>query len=392
MQGLYIHIPFCVSKCYYCDFYSEAGKLHLLGDYLNALLMEAGQYRGPGFDTHVIARPKAAAICPEAGQYRGPGFDTLYIGGGTPSLLGAAGLEQLMNGLAGCFDLTKLHEATVEANPDTANSEFLDAAVGCGISRLSIGVQSLNDDELAKSGRLHNAGQALAAIAKARDCGFEDISADIIVGLPGQTPGSLENTLCGLLHSAVTHISAYCLSVEPGSEFARHTPPGLPDDDAQAGLFELAARYLKENGFVHYEISNFAVPGNECLHNLNYWRGGEYLGLGPGAASHIQGKRFKNAACLDKYIDNPVAIDKEEETLDAAHKSAEEAMLRLRLLQEGLDLAGLSARYGQANMGRLSDRLNKLAGQKMLLKAGHKYRLPPDMVLTSNQVFRQVIN
>ncbi len=392
MPGLYIHIPFCVSKCYYCDFYSEAGKLHLLGDYLNALLMEAGQYRGPGFDTHVIARPKAAAICPEAGQYRGPGFDTLYIGGGTPSLLGAAGLEQLMNGLAGCFDLTKLHEATVEANPDTANSEFLDAAVGCGISRLSIGVQSLNDDELAKSGRLHNAGQALAAIAKARDCGFEDISADIIVGLPGQTPGSLENTLCGLLHSAVTHISAYCLSVEPGSEFARHTPPGLPDDDAQAGLFELAARYLKENGFVHYEISNFAVPGNECLHNLNYWRGGEYLGLGPGAASHIQGKRFKNAACLDKYIDNPVAIDKEEETLDAAHKSAEEAMLRLRLLQEGLDLAGLSARYGQANMGRLSDRLNKLAGQKMLLKAGHKYRLPPDMVLTSNQVFRQVIN
>ena len=392
MPGLYIHIPFCVSKCYYCDFYSEAGKLHLLGDYLNALLMEAGQYRGPGFDTHVIARPKAAAICPEAGQYRGPGFDTLYIGGGTPSLLGAAGLEQLMNGLAGCFDLTKLHEATVEANPDTANSEFLDAAVGCGISRLSIGVQSLNDDELAKSGRLHNAGQALAAIAKARDCGFEDISADIIVGLPGQTPGSLENTLCGLLHSAVTHISAYCLSVEPGSEFARHTPPGLPDDDAQAGLFELAARYLKENGFVHYEISNFAVPGNECLHNLNYWRGGEYLGLGPGAASHIQGKRFKNAACLDKYIDNPVAIDKEEETLDAAHKSAEEAMLRLRLLQEGLDLAGLSARYGQANMGRLSDRLNKLAGQKMLLKAGHKYRLPPDMVLTSNQVFSQVIN
>ena len=226
MAGLYVHIPFCVRKCGYCDFYSEAGQLHLLDDYLNALLTEAGLYRGVG-------------------------FDTLYIGGGTPSLLGAAGLEQLMRGLSGCLDLTKLHEATVEANPDTAGIDFLGAARACGIRRLSIGVQSLNDDELARSGRLHNAGQALAAIAEARECGFEDISTDIIVGLPGQTRQSLENTLHGLVHSAVTHISAYCLSVEPGSEFARHTPPDLPDDDEQAGLFELAARYLKDSGYVH---------------------------------------------------------------------------------------------------------------------------------------------
>jgi oxygen-independent coproporphyrinogen-3 oxidase len=367
MPGLYIHIPFCVSKCYYCDFYSEAGKLHLLGDYLNALLMEAGQYRGPG-------------------------FDTLYIGGGTPSLLGAAGLEQLMNGLAGCFDLTKLHEAIVEANPDTAGSEFLDVALACGISRLSIGVQSLNDDELAKSGRLHNAGQALTAIAKARDCGFEDISADIIVGLPGQTTGSLENTLCGLLHSAVTHISAYCLSVEPGSEFARHTPPGLPDDDAQAGLFELAARYLKENGFVHYEISNFALPGRECRHNLNYWRGGEYLGLGPGAASHLHGRRTKNAADLHKYIKDPLAAQCEAEELGAEAKSAEEAMLRLRLLEEGLDISSLAARYGTANTDGLRRRLNKLADDKMLARTGTCYRLPPERVITSNRVFIEIID
>jgi len=367
MAGLYVHIPFCVSKCGYCDFYSEAGKLHLLDDYLKALLTEAGQYRGLG-------------------------FNTLYIGGGTPSLLGGAALEQMMRGLSGCLDLAKLTEATIEANPDTASGEFLGAAVACGISRLSIGVQSLNDNELTKSGRLHNAGQVLKAIDIARECGFEDISADIIVGLPGQTLQSLENTLCSLVHSAVTHISAYCLSVEPGSEFARHPPPDLPDDDEQAGLFEMAARYLKDNGFVHYEISNFALPGRECRHNLNYWRGGEYLGLGAGAASHLKGRRFKDTANLDKYIADPLASQCEAEELDAEAKSAEEAMLRLRLLEEGLDIGSLAACYGIANTYNLQRRLKKLADDKMLAREGTRYRLPPERVMTSNRVFIEIID
>ena len=367
MAGLYVHIPFCVRKCGYCDFYSKAGQLHLLGDYLNALLMEAGQYHGPF-------------------------FDTLYIGGGTPSLLGAAGIERMMGGLSGCLGLSNLGEATIEANPDSAGGEFLDAALACGINRLSLGVQSLNDDELTRSGRLHNAVQALAAIAKARECGFEDISADIIVGLPGQTPQSLENTLCSLVNSAVTHISAYCLSIEPGSGFAAHPPPDLPDDDAQAGLFESAARCLKDNGFVHYEISNFARPGRECRHNLNYWRGGEYLGLGAGAASHLKGRRYKNAADLEGYIKAPLASQCEAEELGAEAKSAEEAMLRLRLLEEGLDISSLAARYGKANTDGLIGRLNKLADDKMLARAGTRYRLPPERVMTSNRVFIEIIN
>ena len=367
MAGLYVHIPFCVRKCGYCDFYSEAGQLHLLDDYLNALLIEAGHYRGMG-------------------------FDSLYIGGGTPSLLGAAGLEQLMRGLSGCLDLAKLGEATVEANPDTAGVDFLGTAMACGIRRLSIGVQSLNDDELARSGRLHNAGQALAAIAKARECGFEDISTDIIVGLLGQTRQSLENTLHGLVNSAVTHISAYCLSVEPGSEFARQTPPYLPDDDEQAELFELAARYLKGNGYVHYEISNFALPGRECRHNLNYWRGGEYLGLGAGAASHLNGRRFKNAADLHKYIERPLSLQCEAEELDLKSKAAEEAMLRLRLLEEGLHIGCIAERYGAAIAGNLKKRLNKLVEDKMLDRVGTCYRLPPERVMTSNRVFIEIIN
>jgi oxygen-independent coproporphyrinogen-3 oxidase len=364
---LYVHIPFCARKCSYCDFYSEAGKLHLLDDYLEALLTEAGQYRGLS-------------------------FDTLYIGGGTPSLLGTAALEQLMGGLAACLDLSNLGEATVEVNPDSAGGEFLGAALACGISRLSIGVQSLNDGELTKSGRLHNSAQALKAIEIARGCGFEDISADVIVGLPGQTRDSLENTLGSLIDSAVTHISAYCLSVERGTEFDMRPPPDLPDDDAQAGLFGFATRYLKENGFVHYEISNFARPGRECRHNLNYWRGGEYLGLGPGAASHLNGRRFKNAADLHKYIEDPLAMQCEAEELDAEAKSAEEAMLRLRLLEEGMDSGILAARYGQVNIIRLQRRLDKLADDKMLAREGTRYRLPPEMVMTSNRVFIEIIN
>lgn len=367
MAGLYVHIPFCVRKCGYCDFYSKSHSLHLMDAYLEALVAEAGHYRGLG-------------------------FDTLYIGGGTPGLLGAAGLEQLMNGLSACLGLSNLGEATIEVNPDTAGREFLGAALACGINRLSVGVQSLNDDELTKSGRLHNSVQALAAIARARECGFEDISADIIVGLPGQSLQGLENTLGRLVNSAVTHISAYCLSIEPGSGFAAHPPPDLPDDDAQAGLFQFAARYLKDSGFVHYEISNFARPGRECRHNLNYWRGGEYLGLGAGAASHLEGRRYKNAADLDGYIKAPLASQCEAEELGAEAKSAEEAMLRLRLLEEGLDISGLAARYGKADTDRLNRRLDKLADDNMLAREGTRYRLPPERVMTSNLVFIEVIN
>lgn len=366
MPGLYVHVPFCVRKCLYCDFYSETGKLHLLDDYLKAMLAEAVGHRGRA-------------------------FGSLYIGGGTPSILGATALGQMMQGLAGCLDLSVLEEATVEVNPDTAGKEFLCSALACGIGRISIGVQSLNDDELARSGRLHNACQALEAIQASSSCGFEDISADIIVGLPGQTRQSLENTLQGLLSTRVTHVSAYCLSIEDGSEFASHPPEGLATDEEQAELFELAAGCLKENGFIHYEISNFSLPGHECRHNLNYWRGGEYLGLGPGAASHLGGRRYKNPSDLQKYVAGGPAAVTDIEMLGKDSKAAEEAMLRLRLLEEGLDINELARRYGPSNVDSLRKRLDKLADDKMLLREGTRYRLPAEMLMTSNRVFVEVI-
>lgn len=367
MLGLYVHIPFCVSKCFYCDFYSVSGRLDLLENYLDALILEASSFAGMS-------------------------FDTLYIGGGTPSLLGTSGLEKLINGLSRYFNLARLKETTLEVNPESASKDLLKAASSLGINRISIGVQSLNDCELQKAGRIHNAKHAMIAIENTFDCSFDNISADIIIGLPCQTYESLAETIHELLAVKLTHISAYCLSVEAGTAFEACLPPDLPDYDCQAELYELIRDSLKEQGFLHYEISNFALPGRECMHNLNYWRGGEYLGLGPSAASHIGGKRSKKSNSLEKYIDNPLAIDAEEEILKPEDKAAEEAMLRLRLLEEGLDIQSLLKRYGTGHMNALVNKLETMAGKEILTKKGNRYLLPSCRVLTSNQVFVNVVN
>jgi len=366
MRGLYIHIPFCVSKCFYCDFYSVPEKLELMDEYVQVLLAEADGYRGMD-------------------------FSTLYFGGGTPSILGAERLEKLINGLRRRFDLHDLQEATIEANPESAGIDLLATAYSLGIGRISIGAQSLNEDELRKAGRAHNRRQVLETISAALSSGFCNISVDIMIGLPGQTEQSLDNTLNILAGAGINHISAYCLSVEEGTVFYRCPPPDLPNEDAQAGLFESAVDILGKHGFAHYEISNFARPGSECLHNLNYWRGGEYLGLGAAAASHIDGKRFRNAASLERYLANPLSAGEGEERLRDVRKAGEEAMLRLRLIQEGLDMEEMTGKYGLTAVERLEARLNELVERRMLAREGYIYRLQPERVLTSNSVFVDVI-
>ncbi|MBN1690397.1 MAG: radical SAM family heme chaperone HemW [Dehalococcoidia bacterium] len=366
MQGLYVHIPFCVSKCFYCDFYSVSDKLELMDKYLGALLSEADNYRGMD-------------------------FTTLYLGGGTPSILGAERLEKMIIGLRRRFGFNYLQEATIEVNPESAGVDLLATAFAMGIRRISIGAQSLNEAELKKSGRAHNRQQVMEAMDAALSSGFRNISADIIVGLPGQTVQSLGDTITILIAAGVNHISAYCLSVEDGTAFYRCPPPDLPDEDEQAGLFQCIAGVLRKHGFVHYEISNFARPGSECLHNLNYWRGGEYLGLGPAAASHINGKRFSNAASLDLYLADPSSAVEQEERLEGTRKAGEEAMLRLRLIQEGLDMEEMTGKYGLTAVGKLEARLHELVERRMLSRDGHIFHLRPECVLTSNSVFVDVI-
>ena len=367
MPGLYIHIPFCIKKCNYCDFYSVPGQTKSINPYVMTILHEAEKYYGME-------------------------VDTIYIGGGTPSLLGAVQLEKLISGLSNTFKLCKLQEASIEVNPESASPEFLKAAISLGINRVSIGIQSLNDAELQASGRVHNASQAVSAIENAFVCGFKDVSGDIIVGLPGQSISSLNHTLQQLTSMRLTHLSAYCLSIEAGTYFALNPPAHLADNDQQADLFKMVIAYLKQSGFSHYEISNFALPGRECQHNLNYWRGGDYVGLGPSAASHLNGRRYVNSPSLEKYLVDSLSIPVEEEMLDIWRKIGEESMLRLRLLAEGLDLKKLEQRYGQENIRRFEDRLNGMVRDHLLVKKGTQYRLPRHKVLTSNQVLLHVIN
>ena len=367
MRGLYIHIPFCTSKCSYCDFYSLAGKTQVLSVYLDSVLLEAGKYRRMS-------------------------FQTLYIGGGTPSLVGAYGLAKLINGLSGIFDLRNLKEASIEVNPESAGIDLMRSALSLGINRISIGVQSLNDVELNKSGRIHNARQALRAIDNCRICGFKNISADIIIGLPGQNWASMKRTLDQLIPAGLTHLSVYCLSIEENTPFAVNPPADLITDDQQADLFEATVDYLRQHGFLHYEISNFALPGYECLHNLNYWRGGEYVGLGPSAASHLGGRRFANLPSLDAYIADPSGIEIPGEVLKPERKAGEEAMLRLRLLEEGLNLQNMEKQYPNGEINGVKVRLDEMTASNMLVRSGCKYKLPAAKILTSNQVFVKIID
>ncbi len=366
MRGLYIHVPFCVRKCAYCDFYSLPGRLESLEAYIDALLIEGRQYTGME-------------------------FDTLYLGGGTPSLLGPAGLKRLMEGLKSIFDLTGVFEATIEANPESVNRGLLNSALFQGINRISIGVQSLCAPELESVGRIHSASQAVLAVEQARKSGFDNISTDVILGLPGQDARSLRLTLETLIALEVQHLSLYCLSLEPHTPLALNTPPNLPSDDDQADLYEQASALLEERGFNHYEISNFALPGYECRHNLNYWRGGDYLGLGPAAASHLEGKRFKNKEDLDAYLRDPTGQTTDCEELEPREKAGEEAILRLRLLQEGLDISEMALKYGDENIIGLAGRLDNLARESKVMRDGAVYNLTPACVLVSNPILARLL-
>jgi oxygen-independent coproporphyrinogen-3 oxidase len=331
-------------------------------------------------------------VVQEARSYTGLSFQTLYLGGGTPSLLGAENVRKLVGGIGKSLNISELMEATVEVNPESATREFLEAARVTGINRVSFGVQSLSDSELKSVGRIHTAVQAIEAIQLVKKLDFRAISADLIIGLPGQTWRTLRMSLETLVGLGVAHLSVYCLSLEEGTPLAECPPDDLISDDEQADLFEKAVALLTGYGFIHYEISNFALKGYECLHNLNYWRGGEYLGLGTAAASHLNGKRFRNQANLDAYLENPTAQMESIEELSAKDKAAEEAMLRLRLLGEGIDLDELSSRFGFDNVVYLKNRLDGMAREGLLLCESSRYRLTPSRILTSNPIFARVLS
>lgn len=311
--GIYIHIPFCASKCGYCDFYSLAGHEHLMPRYQEALKQHL--------------RESAASMS----RYY---IDSVYFGGGTPSIYGAKRLCELLTELKNTGVLLKRAEITTEANPDSVKLSELKRLRREGFNRISIGAQSANNDILKIIGRRHSWRQVETAVETARAAGFDNISLDLMYGLPSQTRSDWADTLTKALALKPEHISCYALTLEEGTPMYRYKgSPFLPDDDEMADMYLYAVDFLASYGYPQYEVSNFAIPGYESAHNLKYWRLEDYMGFGPGAASCVGEMRYTFIRSLDSYIKGICGhgtVVAEREIVGANEKAAEYVMLGMR--------------------------------------------------------------
>jgi oxygen-independent coproporphyrinogen-3 oxidase len=327
---LYVHVPFCVRKCGYCAFHSGPFSRDAAAAYVEVV---SEQMRAWGRTLGRVA------------------VETVYFGGGTPSLLEAGQIADLLQAADASFTLGDDAEITLEANPDSAlKSGFLRSVRGLGVNRLSLGVQSLQDDLLAMLGRPHDSRQARLAVHAARDAGFSNLSLDLIWGVPGQTFERWMDDLTGALELAPEHLSCYGLSLEEGAPLTRRVEEGvlvLPDEETCARMFLDGSKLLESQGYGHYEISNYARPGRESRHNRGYWAGQDYLGLGPAAVSTIAGRRWENPATLGEYTAIVTGGEGENavEVLSAHTRLQEMVMLSLRT-HEGLGLEKFKATTG----------------------------------------------
>ncbi|OFT72989.1 coproporphyrinogen III oxidase [Corynebacterium sp. HMSC14B06] len=325
--GVYLHVPFCATRCGYCDFNTytpgQLGSGATQGDYLDAIVAE--------LEMAVVKHPELAR-----------GADTVFIGGGTPSMLGASGLRRLLDGVRNSFGLADDAEVTTESNPESTSPEFFEGLAEAGFTRVSLGMQSAVPHVLATLDRTHTPGRPAAAVAEARAAGFEHINLDVIYGTPGESMADLDTTLEAVLATEVDHVSAYSLIVEPGTAMARKVRRGelpMPDDDDLADRYERIDAALSQAGFSWYEVSNWAKPGGQCRHNMLYWRDGNWWGAGPGAHSHLDGTRFYNVKHPARYaatISGGELPIKDSEGLTADDRHTEKIMLGLRLA-EGID-------------------------------------------------------
>ena len=283
--GIYVHIPFCVSKCSYCDFLSFDNCSYAVQlQYIDALIQEIKLYKAFA-DRYVVK--------------------TIFFGGGTPALLDEVFIGNILKAIRSVFNVDRFPEITIEANPGTVKYTNLLAYQSHGINRLSIGLQSTDDDCLMMLGRIHNMDQFVATYNSARRAGFKNINVDIMSGIPGQTEHTYVETLMKVIEFGPEHISAYSLQVEEGTPLAENEPvlSMLPDEEADRRMYAMTKKVLGANGYQRYEFSNYAKPGYECKHNITYWTGGEYVGLGLGAASFFKGERFSNIRDINRYLE-----------------------------------------------------------------------------------------
>jgi putative oxygen-independent coproporphyrinogen III oxidase len=317
--GLYVHVPFCLTRCGYCDFNAYAGLDHLASRYVDALEAEAELW---------------------AEEWRGERFGSVFLGGGTPTTLDQADLARLLAGLRGRFDVEPDAEVTIEANPDTIDATKLAALREAGYTRLSMGAQSFDQQVLDALERMHGPASVRRAFAAARAAGHTNVNLDLIYGANGETLASWRRTLELAIALGPEHVSAYALTIEPATPLGRKVRAGMvpgPDPDLQADMFNLACEQLRDAGYGHYEVSNWAsAPEFECRHNLGYWRKQPYLGLGAGAHSYRDGRRWWNVRPPGEYLDaveqglRPVGG---EEHLTLQDERLEEVFLKLRILE-----------------------------------------------------------
>jgi putative oxygen-independent coproporphyrinogen III oxidase len=383
--GLYVHIPFCTAKCGYCDFNSYANHEHLIPAYTSALLDDAWL---------------------QADAVAGRSIETIFFGGGTPTLNPVAESKRILDGLRALFDVAPDAEISIEANPGSVTTEHLAGLRHAGFNRLSIGVQSLDDRELAQLDRIHTGGEARQAMVSAREAGFDSVNIDLIYGLPQQPLAAWQRTLDHALALAPDHISAYALTVEDGTPLARDVAHGrvpAPDGDTQAEHYEWTQGRLADAGYEHYEISNWARPGHRCRHNVVYWQNREYLGLGAGAHSFLNGARFSSVLLPQRYVElvgasiaaraagrADILHLASSEFIDEALSIADTLILGLRLC-DGVDLATFAARYGRSVTDVHGELIDEFAGYGLLELSETHLRLTPRGRLLSNELFVRLL-
>lgn len=368
--GIYVHIPFCKSKCAYCDFNSFAGAESMIEPYIASLCNE---------------------IC-VAGERNRICVDTVYIGGGTPTFCGTKALCKIIDAINSAFRITKDCEITAECNPGTADFSKLSAMRSAGINRLSIGLQSTDDKMLRDLGRIHTFGEFSDCFADARKAGFENISLDLMFGLPNQTPKIWYETLHRAAEFGAEHISCYALKLEEGTPLAAKNPP-LPDDDTVADMYDSCVAILSEHGYGRYEISNFAHRGFESRHNLKYWHCDDFLGLGAGAFSCMGSTRFSNCAPICDYISkiqSGGSAVSEKTTLSDFDRMSEFVFLGLRCA-DGISLSEFKNRFDRDISEVFGKPIKKFTDMGFLISEGDRLRFAEQAFFVSNTVLSEFV-
>lgn len=372
--GLYVHFPFCAAKCPYCHFYSVPWTAAGRRTWRDGLEKEA--------EAEAVAMAAAGGLR----------FETLYIGGGTPSLLGEDQLTAVRNLALSRFPL-KIAEFTLEANPVAGGMDLVRGWRYAGVTRLSVGVQSFDDGVLRGLGRPYSGAEALRFCRAAKRAGFDSLSVDLMIGVPGETPEAVRRTLDALLSLEPDHVSAYFLENVEGLPFAEVLARHPVDEDAAVDAYERVREALETAGLARYEISNFARPGHECRHNLKYWRYEPFLGLGPSASSHLRGRRWTNEASLAGWAEALTCgrtARAEVIELAPAEAAREALVFGLRLVR-GVDAVELQERTGVNVFSLYAREIDELASDGLLVQAGARLWIPADKLLVSNAILSRFI-